>query len=796
MSLVFQHPDRIWLAAVIAAGAIIFLVRAYWRTSPRGSRWLAALVCKAAAWMLLASLLADPVWSHQQPKAGENEVVVMADNSASLNVAEEPGSDTRAARMKRALGGGGPKEPAWLEELGKTFRVRTQLADERVQTVADFQSLTHQGQRSDLSRALHSLREGGPGSRLAAVVLVSDGNPTDAAAWRKEGKGPIYSVLVGKESPRPDLAVTECNVTQTAFEDTPVTITAHVQGQGFAGKEIAVCAIDEKDKTVAAEKIRLTKDSEAKAVRLRVPAAKPGVSFFRVLVMEAGLLVKAAKGEWKAAAKETTLANNERFVAVDRGEGPYRVLYVSGRPNWEYKFLKRAISGDAEVQMPSLIRIAKREPKFDWRGRTGETSNPLFRGFGEQAEAQRYDQPVLVRLGTRDAAELSNGFPKAEEDLFGEYRAVILDDLEAGFFTQEQMHLLQRFVSERGGALLMLGGQESFQAGGYDHTPVGDMLPVYLDRTTQAGPVSNGVFNLTREGWLEPWTRLRANREDDELRVNQMPPFYSVNQVFSIKPGASVLATVTDAERVIHPALAAQRFGEGRVGALMIGDLWRWGMKDESSRNDLERSWRQLVRWLVVDVPDRIEFNATPDAGRVKLSVRVKDRAFRPQDDALVKIEVTRANAGSGADSAASAQNSILFAEPSLKEAGVFEAEFYAREAGSFRATARVENTQPGLKDAEKLLGIKATGWVHDPAKDEFANLAPGRAWMERIAQETGGQLLKLEDLDRLPALLKDIRTPIEETVTKPLWHTPWVFLLILGLLLGEWWLRRKGGLA
>ncbi|MFM8334496.1 MAG: hypothetical protein ACKODK_02950, partial [Opitutaceae bacterium] len=146
--------------------------------------------------------------------------------------------------------------------------------------------------------------------------------------------------------------------------------------------------------------------------------------------------------------------------------GPFRVLYVSGRPNWEYKFLNRAVQGDEQVQLVGLIRVAKREPKFDFRGREGETSNPLFRGFGSQAadEVQRYDQPVLVRLNTKDEIELRAGFPRTPEELYG-YHAVILDDLEAEFFTRDQAVLLQKFVSERGGGLLMLGGMECFHEG-------------------------------------------------------------------------------------------------------------------------------------------------------------------------------------------------------------------------------------------------------------------------------------------------------------------------------------------
>ena len=49
------------------------------------------------------------------------------------------------------------------------------------------------------------------------------------------------------------------------------------------------------------------------------------------------------------------------------------------------------------LKNPPLVRIAKREPEFEWRGRAGESVNPLFRGFGakEGEEAQRYDQPVI-----------------------------------------------------------------------------------------------------------------------------------------------------------------------------------------------------------------------------------------------------------------------------------------------------------------------------------------------------------------------------------------------------------------
>jgi hypothetical protein len=76
----------------------------------------------------------------------------------------------------------------------------------------------------------------------------------------------------------------------------------------------------------------------------------------------------------------------------------------------------------------------------------------------------------------------------------------------------------------------------------------------------------------------------------------------------------SLIATVRDDKGAELPALAVQRFGRGRTAALMVGDMWRWGMKDASAQADLARAWRQMVRWLIADVPARVQVTAEPVA--------------------------------------------------------------------------------------------------------------------------------------------------------------------------------------
>lgn len=142
----------------------------------------------------------------------------------------------------------------------------------------------------------------------------------------------------------------------------------------------------------------------------------------------------------------------------------------------------------------------------------------------------------------------------------------------------------------------MLGGMECFAQGEYDRTPIGEMLPVYLDHAGRAGAPGPVRLNLEREGWLEPWVRLRENESDEKARLQLMPLFQVINATRETKPGASIMATAVDEGGRRYPALATQRFGRGRTAACTIGDLWRWGMVNQETHQDLDKFWRQLVR--------------------------------------------------------------------------------------------------------------------------------------------------------------------------------------------------------
>jgi uncharacterized membrane protein len=784
-SLIFSGRD--WLVPVLALAGLglAALVWGYARAQADKGLRAACVLLKVLGFTALALCLLEPLWTGQRAKPGANLLAVVADNSQGMQIHDRGNAQSRGEFLRDALVGKGAD---WLTKLRENFEVRGYVFDSRLQPSTDFAELSFDGRASAIGSALTTLKERLGNRPAAGVVLLTDGNATDIAGELPDLKGlpPIYPVVIGREDADRDIALQNVAVTQTSFEDAPVTIQADATASGYVDSDVKAELLDPAGKVVGQQTVRVKRDGETLAFRFQLKPEKKGVSFYRVRVGAQG---EGGQFKDQKSSAEATLANNTRVLAVDRGRGPFRILYVSGRPNWEFKFLNRALTEDDQVELLGLIRIAKREPKFDFRGRAGETSNPLFRGFGNQSkeEIARYDQPVLIRLNTKDAEELSKGFPATPEELFA-YHAIIVDDLEAEFFTADQQSLVQKFVAERGGGFLMLGGAETFHEGGYLRTPIGGMLPVYLDRAPEEMPRDNLRLGLTREGWLQSWARLRPTENEEKTRLDAMPGFALLNEVRDLKPGASSIATVTDAGGRAHPAVAVQRFGHGRTAVVTVGDVWRWGLRDPEMHLDMDKAWRQLARWLVADVPNKVELAAQPKKGdpnqAVELQVRVRDPKFLPLDNATVMLHVQPVLGG-----VSNAPAIRLPAEPSTTEPGLYTATFVPRETGGYHVEAMATN------NVGAEAGRAVAGWTTDLAAEEFRSLKPNRALLETIAKQTGGEVVDMGALGAFASRLPSLKAPVTEAWTMPLWHQPLVFGFALLCFIAEWGLRRMRGL-
>jgi uncharacterized membrane protein len=779
--------EWVWAAGAATVVVLALLAWAYRRVPGRDNWRRIAFALKTLGVLLLVLCLVEPLYSSRRARSGANLFLVAADNSAGLNIRDRDSDRTRGQILQDAIQKG---QAGWLANLNQDFQVRSYLFDTRLHRTADFADLAFDGTATSIAGTLRTIGERYRGRPLAGVLLLTDGAATDASDLPSDWSGmpPIYPVVIGQDRAEKDIALSNVAISQTAFEDAPVTIQAEVEASGFAGRTVAVDLIDAAGNRVERQQWAVPRSEDKQLMRFRLRPDKMGVLFYRLRAAE---LTNDRSSPGDLTGTEATMANNERTVVVDRGGGPYRVLYVCGRPNWEYKFLQRAIAEDTQVQLVALVRVARREPKFDWRGRLSESSNPLYRGFEarDQETAEQYDQPVLVRLNTRDQNELSTGFPKTADELY-DYQAVILDDVEADFFSHSQMELLRRFVLERGGSFLMLGGKDSFQQGKFDRTPIAALLPVYLDPPEPPAVEASALelrMSLTREGWLQPWVRLRDNEQDERLRLSEMPSFRVFNRVGAPKAGARVLATAGGDATRQTPLLIVQRLGNGRSGAILLGDLWRWGMLHPEQHPDLEKFWRQTLRWMVADVPHRISIQAaerSDQGGRaVVLQVRARDKAFGPMDGVHVTIDVH-----------APGEDVLhLPTEPVLSDSGLFQAVYLPRVSGGYLANATVTDAQ-GI-----VQGRAQMGWAADLEDREFASIKTNRPLMEKIARATGGRVVALSELDAFARNLPTREVPISDVWVRPLWDVrgvlPAVFVLSLLCFVGEWAIRRWRGL-
>lgn len=795
-TLDFQEKGLWPLMLILAAIAVLSVIFTY-RKMPELRGWkLGAGLLKILGIALLLLALLEPVLEKEVAKKGANIFINLVDNSESQGITEEGAEQSRSAQISEVLAQSG--EGQWRDELQNRFKVHDYSFGERLLRRDDFSTLKFDEKSSTLQSALADLRERYEDKPVGGVLLITDGNISgfQADAGQLDFPAPIYTVNTAEGSAGRDSTIRNVVVTQSTFEDAPVSIAADIVSIQSPTTNVEVNVYDEKDKLLETQNFTVPEAESAEhvqSVHFSLKPEDPGVAFYKLEVKQ--------KGE----VAEATLRNNVQYVVANREKGPYRILYVAGTFMWSGKFLNRAITDDKEMSLVRLIRVAKKEPRFEFLSREGEDTNPLFRGSGADASVdESYDQPVLKRLGVVDENELATGFPLVAKDLF-RYDAIILDRAEADFFRADQKSLIREFVTKRGGGFLMLGGNHSLSYGNWANTPIAEVLPVFIEGEMRypsvlrernqaireskyaegSPPPYEQKFDLTREGWLEPWARLREDRASEETRLANSLNTFSINEIGAPKPGASVISSyqIKGQDATRYPALVTQSFGKGRSMVLPIADVWKGSIGNRERMQDLYKFWRQLCRKLIADVPRPVKTEIVLDSSRFPPTARIRtivnNREYDPMNDAAVEITITDPNGD--------AQN--LEGDLSLEKPGLYTAEFSGGQEGIYKATIIAKDSD------NEIIGQTEAGWVINPGLEEFQRLTGNADLLKELSARTGGEVIKLDEIDELVEKLEKKSVPVMEKKRRPLWHSPWVLVLALACLMAEWGIKRWRGL-
>jgi len=746
---VFQQGAFVWQGAgsarvvlPVMAGLIGLAVWSYvvaGRIRPRHRIVLALL--RAAVIGLLGICLLRPALLVSMSVPQQNVLGILLDDSRSMLI-QDAGSLTRLEQVRQLFG---DSTGSVVEKLSARYALRFYRFSETTDRIDGASRLGGAGGRTDLASALTEVRRDFAGAALAGLIVATDGADnggqplSDPLLSLQAAKIPVYTVGIGQERFERDVSIERIELPRSTLKGAVLLGSVTLRTRGVAGETVSI-AVEDNGKIVATREVPIPKGAETITVPVRIPPLEPGVRSIRIQA-------RPLRGE-------AVSQNNSRDARVRVRDRREKILYFEGNLRPEFAFLRRAAAADSNLQVVGLQRTSK--GKF-------------------------------LRLGVDDSLELLRGFPTTRSELY-QYRALILGTVEAGFFTADQVRMIADFVSERGGGLLALGGRQSFGEGAFHGTALADVLPVtFVNRTADSSekPVELSVVP-TAAGLGNAALILTDHEAANPARWDSLPPLTSVNRLGPLKPGATILLEGRPVrETGTVPVLAQQRFGRGRALLLGVQDTWLWQMHSAIPVEDQthETLWRQLLRWLLEDVPDRLEVTTTPEhpvpGQRVTVRAEFADSTFLRVNDAAVTAEIT------APDNTASS----VSLDWGLAQDGVYNGSFVASTEGNYRIMVTGVRGRDSVMIEPELVGVADRG-------ADFLNAEMRASLLQRIAAETGGKFYTAATVARLPDDVQYTESGVTVRETRDLWDMPVIFFSLVALLGTEWIYRRRRGLA
>lgn len=777
--LLFREPLTVWrsaewlfesgwsaaaLGAAIALAALVLAV-SLWRAPLSAPRKfvIGSLQLLVAATALL--MLWQPALEVEKSRDGENTIAWLVDHSRSMETADVDGRTRRDAVID-ALGTDGLLSGSAFASrviaMGDSPRSLGRDGGQGVEGADVLEQLPPPSARSGIVAALEAELGNVSDTSLAAVVVVSDGadniGTVDAAFWRRLSAAgvPVHTVGAGQSTELVDLELADVRLPDRAFVDSAVTARLRILHPPLGELAVTSQATSEATSANGAE----SAPPSASVVRLRVsngdalvlaeditltPGMSETVHDVTLDAGEAGLkrLDFVLSGELQ----EASDVNNRQSRVLDVHSTPRRVLYVEGEPRWEYKFLRRALHDSVGLEVVSLLRTSPNK---------------------------------FYRQGVRDGRELSDGFPRTREALFA-YEAVIIGSLSAAELDADQQAALRDFVNVRGGSLLMLAGRQGLADGGWARSGVAAALPVSLDARVGSETYRRQRSKVlpTRQGLRVPWLRLAV---DDDANLNawqSLPDVADTQALGTMKPGARVLLDDGDGNAV----LVAQRYGRGVSLVFGTSGTWRWQMGLPSDDDRHERVWQGLLGDMVGQSRPRVSV-ATPaaiyrDADATPVAVDVLNPDFTPLIDATLQATVVAPDG--------SRRTLELFGDSATP--GRFTGEVALPEDGPWGISVAT----PPQGEAAVGPAASATRWLlRESEVAEAFGARQQQAFLERVAQATGGRYLDLADIGSLPSAIAAENVALKRSEKLPVWNLPFFFLLLLLGKLAEWSLRLR----
>jgi hypothetical protein len=757
-----------FLCVVLCVGLIVWLYRREGKASLGYKMFLAGL--RISLVLLTLFMLSEAVLSVE--RTGLPYFVVMIDDSASESVADQFADPKIKAATTSLAGKADPDRLAvakgWLlkddgaaiRELQKQHRVRIYLVS------TDARPLAEVDKPEDIPPALEKIKAVKPtgaqtrlgvgvrkvltelrGVPPTAILLLTDGQTTDgetlsdAAKFAGRKGVPLYSIGLGDAEPPRDLELSELLVDDVVFVDDLVRFQPKLTAKGFSGQDVTIRLFERDAGSADPKALKLVET-------IHVPAPPDGQPK-RVEIphrpKKTGQITYVVEVEKKD--RELSEENNRIERTIHVREEKLKVLFVDNEPRYEFRYLKNFLQREKTIDLKVVLLASDPE----------------------------YSNQDLYALPT---------FPASKDDLFV-YDVVILGDADPNNLSRSQMSNLSEFVTEKGGGVLFLAGDQ-FNPLTYRGSPLELLLPIELGEARNPTAVGNAITsfrpNLTLEGRSSPIFRFGDDEVSSARIWATLPELFWYLEAPRKKPAAIVLAehpTQTGSDGPL-PLMLYQFVGSGKVMFNAVDDTWRWRFRVGDKY--FGRYWIQTIRFLA----------RSKLLGQRQAEVQTDRRRYQRNDPVVIRVRFP---------------NPAL--APASREVNV---EVEKKDgSGPRRLTLTATPNAPNLLEAVlpqategdytvRLLpppvlegGLPSTTFRVDPPAGEMERVQMNEAELIRAASVSGGSFYTPGDTSALMSSLpKPQKVPLDTDPPIPLWNTWPVLALFLAILVTEWVLRKR----
>jgi len=613
---------------------------------------------------------------------------------------------------------------------------------------------------TDLSQALNPTDSGENRSKLLGVILFSDGRDNSgrdlvsSAARLKQLSAPVYPVLLGSVLKPKDIFVSNLNFPATVFKDDKPILKAAVSTVGFLGEEITV-HLDREGKETVTKKI--------------VPQQDEVFMEFELDATEIGRKEYSIRAE--VLQGETRDDNNTKEFAISVVDDKVRVLMLEGEARWEFRFIDNAFFRDDRVISK---RVVYRQPYL------GILEDSFF--------------PSKLKL-PQNAAD-----PK--ESPFAEPDMVIVGDIAPSDLSEEGWKLLEKFVSEAGGTLVLQAGKR-FLPRAYNSHILDAMLPITNLKELNIGgesamksPRERGFhLRLTPDGLREEMFQFDVDPNKNRAIWSQLPG-HLWGMVGEAKPAATVLAYAMQSHKKIDlqeerrsAVIVRQQYGFGQVVWIGIDSTWRWRHRTGDKYH--HRFWGQLGRWAashkalagnehVKFGPERTDIEVGEDA---VMRARWTGQFLKAHPRLKAEVHILRVDADR------LQPFSVISLKPEKGRPFTHLGRAFSLPEGKYQLKlVAPDGSLPGPD-------IVAPLYVRERLTTETMNLTANRQLMTQIAQISRGKLFLPDEIEHLPEQFQKPERQLKVGDEIELWDHWLVMVLFFGLLMTEWVVRRLNGL-